>query len=528
MSEYLETNLQLAIRDVEAGDSQRKAAARWGVPRTSLRNRIAGRKTRQQEAETRQRLSKVQEVRLTKWILIQDSMGFPPSHAKVRDIVGFLLCEEGDLDPIGRRWMEGFLRRNPEVRTLQGKRIDFLRVNGATADRVKEFFALKRIPDIQKIPPRHRWNMDEAGIMEGIGDNSLVLGSSRKNWAAQIQPGTRYWTTIIECISATGGHLKPLVIFKGKTVQQQWFPDELGHLKDWHFTASNKGWTSNSIALAWLREVFIPSTRPSPPCWRLLIVDGHKSHETVEFMWECFKNHIWLLFLPSHSSHVLQPLDLSIFSPLKGSYRRHLSQQQIQTDSSPIGKATFLKCYHLARQAALTPSNILAGWKASGMWPVNMAIPLLNPYVVSPQYTFQTRPSTPPTTPVAGLKRKEIEMTTPKGSQQLRGLIRDFICEKEVDPTIRLLFRKICKGLDEQQIQLSISTTENTQLKESNNLLQPKKRRTVHPDPNERFIKISNIVDARDRYKGQLDAEISAREIENYIFEELCFTWQLE
>uniref|UniRef100_A0A8H7K3U1 HTH CENPB-type domain-containing protein n=1 Tax=Bionectria ochroleuca TaxID=29856 RepID=A0A8H7K3U1_BIOOC len=218
MSEYLETNLQLAIRDVEAGDSQRKAAARWGVPRTSLRNRIAGRKTRQQEAETRQRLSKVQEARLTKWILIQDSMGFPPSYAKVRDIVGFLLCEEGDLDPIGRRWMEGFLRRNPEVRTLQGKRIDFLRVNGATADRVKEFFALKRIPDIQKIPPRYRWNMDEAGIMEGIGDNSLVLGLSRKNWAAQIQPGTRYWTTIIECISATGGYLKPLVIFKGKTV----------------------------------------------------------------------------------------------------------------------------------------------------------------------------------------------------------------------------------------------------------------------------------------------------------------------
>lgn len=77
---------------------------------------------------------------------------------------------------------------------------------------------LLHVPDIRKIPPCNRWNMDEAGIMEGIGDNGLVLGSSRKNWAAQIQSGNRYWTSIIECISATGRHLKPLVIYKGKGV----------------------------------------------------------------------------------------------------------------------------------------------------------------------------------------------------------------------------------------------------------------------------------------------------------------------
>jgi hypothetical protein len=66
MSEYSENNLQLAIRDVESGVSQRKAAERWGIPRTTLRDRISGRKTRAMEAETRQRLSTIQEARLTK------------------------------------------------------------------------------------------------------------------------------------------------------------------------------------------------------------------------------------------------------------------------------------------------------------------------------------------------------------------------------------------------------------------------------------------------------------------------------
>ncbi|KAK7219020.1 hypothetical protein V2G26_007023 [Clonostachys chloroleuca] len=120
MPDVSEDNIQSAIREVQAGASQRKAAARWGISQTTLRMRMEGRKTRQQEAETRQQLSKVQEARLTKWILVQDSIGFPPTHTKVKDIAEFLLCEQGDLDPIGRHWMEGFLRRNPEVRTLQG------------------------------------------------------------------------------------------------------------------------------------------------------------------------------------------------------------------------------------------------------------------------------------------------------------------------------------------------------------------------------------------------------------------------
>jgi hypothetical protein len=34
------------------------------------------------------------------------------------------------------------------------------------------------------------------------------------------------WITIIECIFAAGTMLPPLVIFAGKYVQQQWFPND--------------------------------------------------------------------------------------------------------------------------------------------------------------------------------------------------------------------------------------------------------------------------------------------------------------
>lgn len=50
-------------------------------------------------------------------------------------------------------------------------------------------------------------------------------------------------------------------------------------------------------------------------------------------MWECYKNNIYLLFLPLYMSHVLQPLDIGVFSPLKQAYRKQLGNLSLLTDS---------------------------------------------------------------------------------------------------------------------------------------------------------------------------------------------------
>jgi hypothetical protein len=78
---------------------------------------------------------------------------------------------------------------------------------------------LLMMPAIRKIKQKNRWNMDEVGMMEGIGMNGLVLGHKEKKSALIKQPGSRSWITILECISAAGKILPPTVIFKGKTLQ---------------------------------------------------------------------------------------------------------------------------------------------------------------------------------------------------------------------------------------------------------------------------------------------------------------------
>jgi len=59
-------------------------------------------------------------------------------------------------------------------------------------------------------------------------------------------------------------------------------------------------------------------TRPSDPeLYRLLVKDGHGSHITAKVIAHCMKHAIDLLILPPHTSHILQPLVVGVFSPLK-------------------------------------------------------------------------------------------------------------------------------------------------------------------------------------------------------------------
>jgi len=193
--------------------------------------------------------------------------------------------------------------------------------------------------------------MDETGLIEGLGANEYAVGSSERRSITAKKADSRTWISFIECISATGVALDPAVIYKAKNVQQQWFPETLGLYKGWHFAPSKKGWISDEIGLEWLVKKFLPNTTPTDPNQRrLLILDGHHSHTTHEFIWQCYISKVQVLYLPAHCSHILQSLDLGVFSSLKQRYRSLLSTRQAQglEESSVVRKLLFLESYRLA------------------------------------------------------------------------------------------------------------------------------------------------------------------------------------
>jgi len=378
---YLEQDIQDALQQYDQGKrSIRSVAKEFGIPYTTLHNRLSGCQPHQEASEWQQSLSRIQEDHLSAWVLTQAALGVPVTHAQIRLFGNRVLETQGTPGiRLGKHWMERFLKRHPVLQTQRARRIESVRVNGATGPVIRSWFSLLQIPAIKKILPANRYNADEYGQMEGQGVNGLVVGRSGTRAVQRKDPGSRAWTSFIECISALGVVLLPAVIYRGKDVQQQWFREEKDEFKDWLFTATENGWTDQVVALEWLLRVFIPQTQPQDPTQaRLLILDGHKSYTSDDFMWNCFINNIHLVYLPAHTSHVLQLLDLSVFSPLKHAYRKYLNNINTWAESTVVGKQIMLDCVLRARREAITAQNAKAGWKAVGLWPVSMAKPLMS------------------------------------------------------------------------------------------------------------------------------------------------------
>jgi hypothetical protein len=148
-----------------------------------------------------------------------------------------LLVANGDDNPLGRKWIEGFKRRNSDISTLVGKRIASERHNGATREVLKAHFdRFKRVIDDYAVKRENIWNMDETGTQLGASIATKVLGDARKKSTLVKKPNETEWVSVVECISAAGRLIKPLIIFKGKSVQLQWFNSS--EIPDWQYTTS--------------------------------------------------------------------------------------------------------------------------------------------------------------------------------------------------------------------------------------------------------------------------------------------------
>jgi hypothetical protein len=233
--------------------------------------------------------------------------------------------------------------------------------------------------------------MDEKGFMMGKCHREWVLVLKEAKVAYIRQDGKRSWVSVIETICADGTSLDSMVIVAGKYANEEWFEEE----RPPAVVMSDKGRTSNEIRLIWLKEHFEPQTRdPDHPDkeHRLLIIDNHDSHCSIEFIEFCCDHRIHLLILPPYTTHKLQPLDKGIFGPLERAYSEKLEYHN-RWNGLWMDTATFLRYYSTARKAAMTETNILSAFRATGISPFdsNLVLNTLRPTTPLSQITLSSK-----------------------------------------------------------------------------------------------------------------------------------------
>ena len=314
-------------------------------------------------------------------------------------------------------WPRNFVNRTDKLTTRFNRPYDWQRALCEDPETIKAWFELvARTKATYGISDDDTYNFDETGFMMGkISAQLVVTGSERRGRPKAIQPGSREWVTVIQGINAAGWAIPPFIIFAGKYHLSAWYQEDI--LRDWAIAVSDNGWTTNELGVDWLKHFITHTKDRRVGAWQLLIIDGHESHNSLEFQEICKENKIYTLCMPPHSSHLLQPLDVGCFSSLKRAYGHQISSL-IRDHINHITKLEFLPAFRAAYQQSITENNIYASFRGAGLVPHD-------PEAVLLKLDVRLRTPTPPAPEVI-----QWEAKTPSNARELEAqstLIRDRI-----------------------------------------------------------------------------------------------------
>jgi hypothetical protein len=215
--------LSLAIASFNANPQQsfRRLARLYNVPRTTLQTRLQGVTPKHEITRVNRRLSPVEEQSLVQWILDLDRCGIPPQIIDVRRMADVLLPARGQNPPpppLGKNWVSRWVNNQVELQTKWNRKFHSQRARCENPVTITAWFKL--VQDTRQaygIQKEDIYNFVETGFMMGVASTSKVLTSADTvGRAVVVQLGNREWVTAIECINASGWHLLPFVILKGK------------------------------------------------------------------------------------------------------------------------------------------------------------------------------------------------------------------------------------------------------------------------------------------------------------------------
>jgi hypothetical protein len=513
-----EGKVLLALDDIKNGriKSIRAAAKLYEIPLSTLHTRAHGQIPRAEKRPTGHKLTQLEEDSLTEWILSMDSRGAAPRPATVREMANILLAARGCYPPltVGKNWPSTFVQRRDELRSRFSRRYDYQRALNEDPKTLRAWFTtVQRVIDENGIQAEDIYNFDETGFAMGlISSQKVVTRAEYYGRRSILQPGNREWVTAIEAICADGYILPPCVIFKGKVAIAGWFDDNLP--RDWRIEVSANGWTTDKIGLRWLEKHFIPHTNSRVRGrFRLLILDGHSSHLTPLFDRMCAENDIIPLCMPSHSSHLLQPLDVGCFAPLKKAYGRFVSDLA-RRGYNHIDKHDFLVDYQRARLEAFQSATVQNSFAASGLVPVNAARVLnkLNISLRTP-LPLSSRPSS---------RSSEFVPETPKTVAQLHkqsSMMRRLLDRRSKSPPspLKLVVDRIIKGHYLTLHTLALLVEDNANLRMANEKIVKKRTRSTNHLPCEEGLTVEEAL----QLAAQLDLPVEEDRVESHAEVEL-------
>jgi len=351
-----------------------RVAVTYGVSRKSLSDRISGKVQANLGQGRTPHLSVEEENLLENYLIEMSELGFGYDLKNFRILVKMLFSSEDKLFTTG--WLHCFLERHPNLAIRRTEALDRLRSRSFNVQTIEHYFnqlklAFSRCQELsggRELTSNLVFAMDETGLSPNMKQDYILTRKGVKN-AQVITSEDRSHLTVVGCASASGWSSHPFFIvpdgkkknflgsnFEGSVVEE-----------------SPSGYMNDVVFIRWCQFIAkeIEEIREDKSYWALLILDGLTSHTMNPKALQILNDaHILSVSIPSHSSSYFQVHDVSIYGPFKKYLRSSIGN--FIREKSPLIRLNDLPLiieepWHCAN----TQKNIKAGFKVTGIWPLN-------------------------------------------------------------------------------------------------------------------------------------------------------------
>ena len=372
-----------AVRTREMG--YQKASAQFAVPKSTLERRVKD--INKRALGTLKILGSKQpvfnnamETELSNYIQRMEERLFGLTTDDIKGLAFQLASRNGIPNPFnkederaGRDWLCGFLKRNAELALRTPEATSAARARGFNKTSVVKFFELlSGLIEKNHYSPHNIYNCDETGITTVQSKSPKILAKKGKKRVGALTSAERGTLVTVEiAANAAGNFIPPFLIFPRVRMKLELME---GTPPGSIYACHSSGWMQTEIFTIWFRH-FLAYAKPTEENPVLLILDGHSTHtKNIEVIDLARDNHVEILCLPPHTTHRLQPLDVSFMKPLSTYFDQEVNKW---LKNNPGRVVTQFQLGGLFGKAYIRSANMetaVNGFKATGICPYNSEV----------------------------------------------------------------------------------------------------------------------------------------------------------